>query len=131
MGGYGSLYLGQRHADRFAAIVAICPTVGDGSRYPFLTGSSYEEAISGSAEALSKMPIWLFHGEQDPVFVASISSDLSRALQELGADVRYTEYSETGHNAWDPAYQDTDMITLLFQQRNAYHAPTDSPALHH
>jgi predicted peptidase len=131
MGGYGSLYLGQRHADRFAAIVAICPTVGDGSRYPFLTGSSYEEAISGSAEALSKMPIWLFHGEQDPVFVASISSDLSRALQELGADVRYTEYSETGHNAWDPAYQDTDMITWLFQQRNAYHAPTDSPALHH
>ncbi|NBW94293.1 MAG: phospholipase, partial [Bacteroidetes bacterium] len=81
MGGYGSLYLGQRHADRFAAIVAICPTVGDGSHYPFVTGSSYKEAISGSAEALSKMPIWLFHGEQDPVFAASISSDLSRALQ--------------------------------------------------
>ena len=131
MGGYGSLFLGSRHADRFAAIVAICPTVGNGDRYPFLSGSSYAEAVSGTAEALSSLPVWLFHGEDDPVFASSISADLTLALQDRGADVRFTEYVDTGHNAWDPAYDNTDMITWLFQQHRTDHAPADSPALHH
>lgn len=131
MGGYGSLFLGSRHADRFAALVAICPTVGNGRGYPFLNGSSYEGAIEGTAQKLATLPVWLFHGEDDAVFSASISADLAQAMQDIGADIRYTEYADTGHNAWDPAYDTLDMITWLFQQRKTDHAPTDSPTLHH
>lgn len=132
MGGYGSLFLASRHPDRFTAVVAICPTIGGSNRYPFLNGNSYEEATQGTAEALSDLPVWLFHGEDDPVFPASISRDLTIALQEREADVRFTEYVETGHNAWDPAYDNTDMITWLFQQQKPTHdASSDSRALHH
>lgn len=131
MGGYGSLFLGSRHADQFAALVAICPTVGNGNGYPFLAGSSYEGAIEGTARNLATLPVWLFHGEDDAVFSASISADLAQAMQDIGADIRYTEYEDTGHNAWDPAYDTLDMITWLFQQRKTDHAQTDSPTLHH
>lgn len=132
MGGHGSLFLASRHPERFAAVVAICPTIGGTERYPFIAGDSYESAIEGSASALSSLPIWLFHGENDPVFPASISQDLTMALQEYEADVRYTEYVETGHNAWDPAYENTDMITWLFQQQTRIsNAPTDSGSIHH
>ncbi len=117
MGGYGSLFLASTHPDRFAAVVPICPTIGGFSRYPFVFGSTYEEATEGLATALASTPIWLFHGEDDPVFPASNSRDLTIALQERNGDVRYTEYVDTGHNSWDPAYDNTDMITWLFEQR--------------
>ena len=117
MGGYGALFLSTRHAQRFAAVIAVCPTIGGTTRYPFLFGTTYEESVRGTADALAATPVWLFHGENDPVFAASNSQDLTAALQERGADVRYTEYVDTGHNAWDPAYENTDMITWLFQQR--------------
>ena len=34
-----------------------------------------------------------------------------------GADFRYTEYPEGGHNAWDAAYADPAMWAWLFAQR--------------
>lgn len=132
MGGYGTLFLATRHPDRFAAVVAVCPTLGNGDRYPFVSGSTYEEAVLGTATALSSIPVWLFHGEDDPVLPVSTSRDLTLALQERGADIRYVEYTDTGHNAWDPAYENTDMITWLFEQKNtSQHASPDSGPIHH
>ena len=32
-------------------------------------------------------------------------------------DVKYTEYPDVGHGAWDPAYADPELWKWLFAQR--------------
>jgi predicted peptidase len=39
------------------------------------------------------------------------------ALRALGANVRYTELAGVDHNAWDQAYDDSDMAAWLLDQR--------------
>jgi predicted peptidase len=39
-----------------------------------------------------------------------------KALQTAGGNVTYTEYPETGHNAWDMAYADPKLFEWLLQQ---------------
>ena len=36
------------------------------------------------------------------------------ALKAVGADVRYTEFPDANHNAWDPAYATPELWTWLF-----------------
>lgn len=117
MGGYGSLFLGSRHPELFAALVPVCPSVGHFQGYPFLHGADLASSLQGTAEAVQTLPVWLFHGEEDPVFPVEISSTLRRHLDSLGASVRFTSYPGTGHNAWDAAYADTSMIAWLFDQK--------------
>lgn len=119
MGGYGSLYLSMRHPDRFAAVVPVCPTIGYGERYPFLAGSNPETALIGVASALTDQRLWIFHGEEDPVFPAAVSRQLVETLDSLGADARFTGFPDTGHNAWDPAYDSAELTDWLFQQRKS------------
>ena len=124
MGGHGSLYLGTRFTHLFAGVAPVCPTVGDGFRYPFLGGSNYEESISAAASALADVPVWLFHGDQDQVFSAQMSRDLTIALQEAGGDVRYTEFQEVGHSSWDPAYSMIDFSEWALSLRRSQPEPS-------
>lgn len=126
MGGHGSLYLGTRHTSLFAGIAPVCPTVGDNGGYPYLGGSSYEESIAAAASALSDVPVWLFHGDEDQIFSAQISRDLTRALQEAEGDVRYTEFQGVGHNSWDPAYSMLDFSEWVLMNRRP--EPESDPA---
>ena len=40
------------------------------------------------------------------------------ALKAVGADVRYTEFPDANHNAWDPAYATPELWTWLFGKRH-------------
>ena len=42
------------------------------------------------------------------------SREMARAL---GARAGYTEFADTGHNAWDPAYAETHVVSWLIDQR--------------
>jgi predicted peptidase len=117
MGGYGSLFLAGRHPQMFAALVPICPSVGYYRGYPFLHGNHLDASLQGTAEAVRTLPVWLFHGEEDTVFPVEISRSLHHQLDSLGADVRFTSYPGTGHNAWDAAYADSTLIAWLFEQK--------------
>jgi len=118
MGGHGSLFLGTRYPELFAAIAPICPTVGDTIKYPYLGGNGYDDAIEAAAGALSNTSVWLFHGEEDRVFSAQISRDLSAAIEAAGGTVQYTEFEGVGHNSWDPAYAMPEFIDwMLSAQR--------------
>jgi len=123
MGGYGSIFLATRHPDRFAALAPVCPTIGGYRSYPRLLATDpavvadSTMASSAVAKAISELPVWLHHGEYDPVFPVQISRDLNEALQAEGAEVYYSEYPETGHNSWDNAYASDDFITWLFSKR--------------
>jgi hypothetical protein len=39
------------------------------------------------------------------------------ALRRAGAEVRYTEYPDVGHNSWEKAFQEPELATWLFSQR--------------
>lgn len=116
MGGYGSLFLASRNTDRFAAVVPICPSVGLHRDYPLLHGTDLASSLEGTAQAVRFLPVWLFHGEDDPVFPVDISRVLHAHLDSLGAQSRFTEYPGVGHNSWDAAFSDTTMIRWLFNQ---------------
>jgi predicted peptidase len=120
MGGNGAWSLAYRFPGRFAAVAPICgwvvtgPSIGRPSPVVALSDS---EAFQALAHRLKDVPIWIFHGEMDPVVSVEESRKAAAALRASGGDVRYTELLGIGHNAWDPAYASTEFINWLFRQR--------------
>jgi predicted peptidase len=120
MGGYGTWELALLQPRRFAALVPICggllpprderalfvtPLVGAADPYATL------------AQALSPVPAWIFHGAKDDLVPPGDDRRTFAALQAAGADVRYTEFPDANHNAWDPAYATPELWPWLFAQR--------------
>lgn len=116
LGGNGTWYLGYQHTERFAAMVAVCSFVGLGERFPSFVGDT-DDVYMALATDLKNMPVWIFHGDADPVVPVDESRKMAQALESVGADVHYTELPGVGHNAWDKAYADQDMVAWLFEQK--------------
>jgi predicted peptidase len=146
MGGYGAYHLALALPHRWAAMVVVCggllqhatttavqqspfirtderprpPTPGVEPRVP---RGRADEGVRPSdpyafvAQSIRHIPIWLFHGENDPVIPVEESRRMSEQLRLARADVHYTEYANVEHNSWDRAYSDAQMWTWLFAQR--------------
>jgi hypothetical protein len=41
---------------------------------------------------------------------------LDQALKAAGGDVRYTEYPGVGHNSWDKAYAEPELMTWMLSK---------------
>ena len=106
MGGYGTWHWACRHPQAFAALVPIC-----GGTMPLL---GFPEKIA----VLQHVPIWVFHGEDDQVVPIARSEELVQVLQTLNAPVRFTRYQGVGHNSWNLAYNDPELIPWLLEQKN-------------
>ena len=120
-GGYGSWYLASRYPDRFAAVVIVCGFVsgGRGSSgivYPPLAPESEQDPFVAVARQVVQLPVWIFHGAADPIVPVEQARRMYAALNQLGANVQYTELAGVGHNAWDPAYERADLLSWLLQQ---------------
>lgn len=100
MGGFGTWDLITRYPKRFAAAIPIC---GGGD--------------PGKAIPIKKLPIWVFHGADDPVVKPERSRDMVAALKAAGSKVKYTEYPGVGHDSWVKAYQEPDLLPWLFKQK--------------
>lgn len=122
MGGNGAWSLAYRHADRFAAVVVVCGFVGEfigttsGTHYPAIVPGS-AEPYAAIAQRVSRLPIWIFHGDVDPGVPVEVSRRMAAALRAIGADVQYTELPGVGHNAWDQAYDRVDLVSWLLKQK--------------
>ncbi len=116
MGGNGTWYLGYKHTDRFAALVAICGFVTLGDCYPAFVATS-TDAYKDLAQALSTKPLWLVHGDADIVVPVEESRRMARALEAAGAEIHYTELPGVNHKSWDAAYENEDLISWLFRQQ--------------
>lgn len=124
MGGYGTLHLALANPNRFAALVVVCgglfphPTTTSVQRSPLIPDGV--DAYAFVARALRKDPIWLFHGDADPVIPVEEARRLYDELKKAGAaDAHYTELPGVGHNAWEKAYGDAEMWTWLFAHSKA------------
>jgi len=111
-GGHGVITLASRHPGRFRAAAPVCGYTrrrvdddGAGWIEPGAVDAQTPRIVD-AARAMSAMPVWIHHGDQDGVVPVEESRALSDALRRIGADVRYSEYAGVGHNAWDNAYGD-------------------------
>ncbi len=111
MGGYGTYGAIQKNPDLFAAAYVEC---GNGN-----------PAI---ASILADIPLWIFHGSDDPVVPVQGARNMYHAILDAGGtQVRYTEYPGVGHNAWDYAQKETTLQTwLLAQRRGSIHQKPDT-----
>jgi predicted peptidase len=106
LGGYGTWEIISRYPQTFAAAVPLCGG-GDAARII----------------AARTLPIWAFHGAQDPVVPVTQSRELVAALRRAGSPVKYTEYTDVGHDVWIRAYAEQDLADWLFSQRRAARWP--------
>jgi predicted peptidase len=101
------------------------PSAGESTRRSSQRGAdegvrpSNFDSYQFAARSLKGIPIWLFHGADDPVIPVDESRRLHEQLLLAGARVHYTEYPNVGHNAWEKAYADRAMWTWLFAQQRS------------
>lgn len=103
MGGYGTSAITAAQPERFAAAVPVCGGL-----------------VQMSAATLAKVaciPHWVFHGDADTIIPVTQSRMMVELLRAHGANVRYTEYPRIGHNSWDRAYREDELLPWMLQQR--------------
>ena len=99
MGGAGSWSIGSAHPERFAAVVPVC---GFGNP---------EKVVE-----LKGVPVWTVLGDADADKIVLGNRDAVAALRAAGGSPKSTEYRGIGHNSWDRAYSDRDLITWMLAQ---------------
>lgn len=99
MGGYGTWFTSMARPDLFAAIAPI-----------------YGGGMAWNADVL-KMPIWAFHGADDPVVSPTQSDEMIAKLKGINADVTYTRIDGVGHDVWEYAYNRELLEWLLSKKR--------------
>jgi predicted peptidase len=100
MGGYGTWDALARRPEWFAAAMPMC---GGGDET--------------TAARIAQVPIWNFHGAKDTAVKVERSRNMIEALRKAGGKPRYTEYPDVGHNCWDPACEEPELLAWLFAQR--------------
>ena len=91
MGGYGTWFTAMARPDLFAAIAPIC---GGG--------------MAWNAGVLN-MPVWAFHGADDPLVSVTQTDEMVNKLKEFDADVTYTRLDGVSHDVWN--YVDYEKLT--------------------
>jgi len=121
MGGYGTWSIASKFPARFAVFVPICGGIRPPSRAPAPQETKPEEPgldpYLETAKKIGQTPVWIFHGADDKIVPPEESRKMHDALKSAGGNVRYTEYEKVGHNSWDKAYAEQEMLTWMFAQR--------------
>ena len=97
MGGMGTYEALRRDHEVFAAAFAIC-------------GGDH----TSNVKKYAKIPLWVFHGEQDNVVPSTHSHAIVAELKRLGANPKYRFYPMANHNSWDDAFAEPDLLPWLF-----------------
>jgi predicted peptidase len=99
MGGFAAWEALIRHPKHFAAAIPVC---GGGD-------ATY-------ADSIKHVPVWAFHGAEDSVVPVNCSRLMIENLEKAGGHPRYTEYPGVGHNSWDRAYAEPELLSWLFSK---------------
>ncbi len=102
MGGAGTWHMTAQRPKLFAAAVACC-------------GSPTLEAATQSIAT----PLWNFHGDADESVPVAVSRERIAAMRKAGGHPLYTEYAGVGHNVWEWAYTEPELIKWVFSQSRA------------
>jgi len=100
MGGFATWEALIRYPQNFAAAIPVC----GGGDVSF-------------ADQIKHIPVWAFHGAEDPVVPVKCSRLVIEMLNKAGGNPRYTEYPGVGHNSWDRAYAEPELLSWLFSHK--------------
>jgi predicted peptidase len=101
MGGLGSWSVITEHPGMFAAAILVC---GGG-----------DERL---ASQLTKTAIWALHGVEDRAISVERSRRMIAAIRRAGGNPRYTEYADVGHNSWERAFKEPELLDWVFRQKS-------------
>ena len=102
MGGYGTWRMLADSPGFFAAAIPVC---GKG------------DVANAEAIAKHKTPIWAFHGAKDGTVKPEGSRSMVAAIKKAGGQIKYTEYPDVGHNSWEGAYSDPNLLEWTFSHQ--------------
>lgn len=103
MGGFGTWEMTCRYPELFAAAGPVC---GGG--------------MSWRADALKNIPVRAYHGDQDKTVPVEYSLMMVAAVNAAGGHAELIIYPGVNHNAWDPAYEQSDLVEWLVAQRRKH-----------
>jgi predicted peptidase len=101
LGGMGTFDMVARYPGFFVAAFPIC---GAGN-------------TNNAGKMAGKTALWIFHGEKDPAVDVRYSRDYYKALQEVKAEVKYTEYPGVGHDSWNNAFAEKGLVEWLLSKK--------------
>ncbi len=108
---------------RFAAALIVCGFIPGLRRTMVAPPDSATIVTGGDGDPLNLLatlardiPIWIFHGDVDPVFPVANARSIAATLKDRGGKVRYTELAGFGHDVWDVAYYSEMVADWLFSQ---------------
>ncbi|MHC1770606.1 MAG: alpha/beta hydrolase-fold protein [Flexilinea sp.] len=99
MGAYGVWELAITYPSRFSALAPIC---GGG--------------MAWRSNMLKNIPVWAFHGQIDEIVDVRCSVEMVNAVNQAGGNAKLTVYESIGHDSWNSAYNDPNLIKWLIQQ---------------
>nr|WP_281722517.1 dienelactone hydrolase family protein [Nitrosomonas nitrosa] len=100
MGGFATWALIGEQADKFAAAVPLC-SGGNVAHAPRLT----------------RLPIWAFHGDKDPLVPVTLSRRMIEEIKKAGGKPKYTELAGAGHNIGEQVFATPELLPWVFAQR--------------
>ena len=98
MGGYASWQMLMSEPDIFRKAVICCG------------GGIYWNA------SRIKIPVWAFHGTDDPIVFFEESQKMVNAINRTGGNAKLTEYEGVGHNCWDRTYSNPEIYKWLLAE---------------
>lgn len=99
MGAFGVYDILGRAGELIAAAVAVCGG-----------------ADLRTVPQLRQTPLRIYHGDRDKVVPVTLSRTLFSDLTAKKANASYIELEQTGHNAWEFAFRDPNLMPWLFSQ---------------
>ena len=96
MGGYGSWDLMGKYPEMWYKAAPVC---GGGD--------------TALAPNMKHIPTRVYHGQKDEAVPFRESVEMVDAMKASGGNVEFFVYPEKGHNVWDTAYGETDLIEWL------------------
>lgn len=100
MGGTGTWMLAMAAPEKFAAIAPIC---GSG--------------IVWNWGAFKKIPVYIYHGDCDDIVPIDESITMLKSVNKNGGNAQIKICYGLGHNAWDIAYADDELIDWLLSHK--------------
>jgi len=122
MGGYGTWDMTAKYTGKFAAFVPICggihgPASAPEASVALAKDPQITDPYAATAARIGSTPVWIFHGDADPVVPVEESRKMAHALQAAHGNMHYTEYPGVEHDSWDKAYAEPELVPWLLAQK--------------
>lgn len=106
-GALGVWEIGARNPDRFSALVPVAAP-----------------RATELAPRLSLFPVWAFNFRSDLVVSSNGTDEMCRQITARGGTARQTKFDGVGHDCWDRAVAESNLVDWMLHQRISARATT-------